>query len=649
MTTYSLQFLTESGDTAEIQAPFGITLSDAALKAGVELNIPCGGQGRCGRCAVVVEEGVVRRRSTLRLSAADIEAGYALACQTVVEGDARISVPPQEKIERLLETDKTAAKITVPFAYDPALHQSIRRICLPIEPPTLADNTDDMSRMRRALARQSGIRDVRARLSVLQKLATALRADHWNVTAVVETDTWDMPDGPPRLVDVLPGDRCYENWGLAIDIGTTSNVVYLVNLLNGDVVQQAADYNGQIRRGEDVISRIIYAGKDDGLRELQGLVVGTLNKLIQRVCRRQEIEPEEIHKAVVAGNSTMIHLFLALPPQSIRLEPYVTTVNQVPSVRADEIGLAINREATVDCLPGVASYVGADITAGVVSSGLVDVGDITLFIDIGTNGEIVLGDGSWFITCACSAGPAFEGAGVVDGMRATRGAIEEVWINGATAEPTYRVIGGGKPKGICGSGLISLLAEMFITGVIDKSGNLNHTLDSPRIRGGEHGDEYVVAWAHETDHGRDIVITHPDIDNLLRAKAAIYAGFASLAQSVGVDIADVGQLFIGGAFGQYLNVEKSIQIGLLPDLPWEKFYFLGNTSIKGAYMALLRRDMRTEIEAAASKMTYLELSADNTFYDHFTSALFLPHTDIERFPSVATILNETRGTKLTEP
>jgi uncharacterized 2Fe-2S/4Fe-4S cluster protein (DUF4445 family) len=643
MTTYKLQFLSESGDTAEIQVPFGITLSDAALMAGVELNIPCGGQGRCGRCAVVVEEGAVRRRSSLRLSASDIKAGYALACQTVVEGDARISVPPQEKIERLLETDKTAAKITVPFAYDPALHQSMRRVCLPIEPPTLADNTDDMSRLRRTLARQSDIIDVRARLAVLQKLAAALRNDYWNVTAVVETDTWEMPNGPPRLVDVLPGDRCDENWGLAIDIGTTSNVVYLVNLLNGDVTQQAADYNGQIRRGEDVISRIVYAGKDDGLQELQSLVVGTLNKLIQRVCRRQGIEPDEIHKAVVAGNSTMIHLFLALPPQSIRLEPYVTTVNQVPSVRAAEIGLAINCEATVDCLPGVASYVGADITAGVVSSGMTEVGDITLFIDIGTNGEMVLGDGSWLITCACSAGPAFEGAGVVDGMRATRGAIEEVWINGATAEPTYRVIGGSKPKGICGSGLISLLAEMFITGVIDKSGNLNHTMDTPRIRSGEHGDEYVIAWANETDHGRDIAITHPDIDNLLRAKAAIYAGFASLAQSVGVDLADVNQLFIGGAFGQYLNVEKSIQIGLLPDLPWDKFYFLGNTSIKGAYMALLRRDMRAQIEAAASRMTYLELSADNTFYDHFTSALFLPHTDIERFPSVAAVLQEAQS------
>jgi uncharacterized 2Fe-2S/4Fe-4S cluster protein (DUF4445 family) len=620
----------------------GTTLADAALQAGVELNIPCGGQGRCGRCAILVESGTVRRRSTLRLSAADVEAGYALACQTVVEGDVRVGVPPQEKIERLLETDKTAAKIAVPFFYDSELHQPIRRVCLTVEPPTMADNTDDMSRIRRALAHKTGITDVRASLHVLRRLAAALRENQWQVTAVIEIDTWDMPKGPPRLVDVLPGDRCNENWGLAIDIGTTSNVVYLVDLISGDVVQQAADYNGQIRRGEDVISRIIYAGKDGGLNELQTLVTGTLNKLIERVCRQQGIQPDEIHKATVAGNSTMMHLFLALPPQSIRLEPYVTTVNQVPSVWASQVGLNINPEATVDCLPGVASYVGADITAGVVSSGMVEVGDLTLFIDVGTNGEMVLGDGSWLITCACSAGPAFEGAGVVDGMRATRGAIEQVWINGATTEPSYRVIGGGKPKGICGSGLIGLLGEMFVTGVIDKSGNLNQDLDTSRIRPGDHGPEYVVAWAGETEHGRDIVITHADIDNLLRAKAAIYAGFASLAQSVGVDMADVGQMFIGGAFGQYLNIEKAVQIGLLPDLPWEKFRFLGNTSVKGAYMALLRRDVRTQIDDAASKMTYLELSADNTFYEHFTSALFLPHTEIERFPSVAAALKEAR-------
>jgi uncharacterized 2Fe-2S/4Fe-4S cluster protein (DUF4445 family) len=336
----------------------------------------------------------------------------------------------------------------------------------------------------------------------------------------------------------------------------------------------------------------------------------------------------------------MMHLFLALPPQSIRLEPYVTTVNQVPSVQAAQVGLNISPEATVDCLPGVASYVGADITAGVVSSGMLDAADLTLFIDVGTNGEMVLGDGSWLITCACSAGPAFEGAGVQDGMRATRGAIERVWINGENAEPSYSVIGGTKPKGLCGSGLIGLLAEMFITGVVDKRGHLNQTLNTPRIRTGEHGPEYVIAWADETEHGRDIVITHADIDNLLRAKAAIYAGFASLAQGVGVDVSDVGQVLIGGAFGQYLNVEKAIQIGLLPDMPWEKFRFLGNTSVKGAYMALLRRDVRAQINDAASKMTYLELSADNTFYEHFTSASFLPHTEIDRFPSVVAALEE---------
>lgn len=642
MPDFTVQFSIEGGDTANVRVPSGTTLSEAAFQAGVELNIPCGGQGRCGRCAVVVEDGAVRRRSTLRLSAADVESGYALACQTLVEGDVQVAVPPQEKIERLLETDKTAAKITVPFAYDHRLHQTVQRVCLHIDPPTLADNTDDMSRLRRALSKETDITDVRADLPVLRRLADALRTDEWRVTAVIEQDSWDRPEGPPRLLDVLPGDQCHESWGLAIDIGTTSNVVYLVNLLNGDVVQQAVDYNGQIRRGEDVISRIIYASKDGGLGELQELVLGTLNKLIGRVCRQQGIDPAEIHKATVAGNSTMIHLFLKLPPQSIRLEPYVTTVNQVPPMRAHDIGLEINPEAMVDCLPGVASYVGADITSGVVSSGMLDVDDITLFIDVGTNGEMVLGDGSWLITCACSAGPAFEGAGVLHGMRATRGAIEEVWINGETYEPSYRVIGGGKPRGICGSGLIGLLAEMFITGVIDKSGNLNKSLDTPRIRTGEHGDEYVIAWADEADIDEAIVITPPDIDNLLRAKAAIYAGYASLATSVGVDMQDVQQVFIGGAFGQYLNVEKAIQIGLLPDLPWDRFSFLGNTSVRGAYMALLRRDMRAEIGEAASKMTYLELSADNTFYDQFTSAMFLPHTDIERFPSVTQVLDKTR-------
>jgi uncharacterized 2Fe-2S/4Fe-4S cluster protein (DUF4445 family) len=295
----------------------------------------------------------------------------------------------------------------------------------------------------------------------------------------------------------------------------------------------------------------------------------------------------------------------------------------------------------VDCLPGVASYVGADITAGVLSSGLDDTKSLTLFMDVGTNGETVLGSQEWLVTCACSAGPAFEGAGVMHGMRATKGAIEEVWINGHTLEPTYRVIGGGKPRGVCGSGLISLLAEMFMTGVIDKAGRVNLSSESERTRGGSHGSEYVVAWGTETQDGKDIVITHVDIDNLLRAKAAIYAGFSVLSESVGVPLDTVEQVLIGGSFGKYINVEKAIQIGLLPDMPWDKFKFLGNTSVLGAYYGLLGKDLRKRISEIAQKMTYIELSADNTFYDAFMSAMFLPHTDLTNFPTVAEALPAT--------
>jgi uncharacterized 2Fe-2S/4Fe-4S cluster protein (DUF4445 family) len=255
-------------------------------------------------------------------------------------------------------------------------------------------------------------------------------------------------------------------------------------------------------------------------------------------------------------------------------------------------------------------------------------------MDIGTNGEIVLGSREWLVTCACSAGPAFEGAGVGHGMRATKGAIEVIWINNENLEPTFRVIGGVKPRGICGSGLIALLAEMFLTGVIDKAGNFITNLESPRIRQGEHGWEYVICWAKETGHGEDIVISHVDVDNLVRAKAAIYAGFTVLAESVGIPLDWVEQVLIGGSFGKYINVEKAIEIGLLPDLPWERFQFLGNTAVRGAYLALLDRQARERVKEIASRMTYIELSADNSFYDAFMSALFLPHTDLSRFPSV---------------
>jgi uncharacterized 2Fe-2S/4Fe-4S cluster protein (DUF4445 family) len=339
----------------------------------------------------------------------------------------------------------------------------------------------------------------------------------------------------------------------------------------------------------------------------------------------------------------MVHLFLGIPPESIRLAPYIPAVAQPPEYPARDLGLRIHPQATVDCLPGVASYVGADISAGVLATRLAQADRLTLFLDVGTNGEIVLGHGDWLITCACSAGPAFEGAGVVDGMRATDGAIEEVWIHSQSFEPTYRVIGGGPARGICGSGLISLLAELFVTGVMDRAGNVRLDAATPRVRSGAHGAEYVVAWPEETASGKAIVVTKVDVDNLMRAKAAIYAGFSVLASSVGVQLADVQSVLVAGAFGQYINVEKAIQIGLLPDLPWDRFQFLGNTSVQGAYLSLISRSARQEASAVARKMTYLELSADNTFYDAFTAALFLPHTEIARFPRVAEVWQRENG------
>lgn len=623
-----------------VKVPTGTLLSEAARLAGVEITQPCGGQGRCGRCTVQIIDGTVRRRSTLRLSQADVENGFALACQTVVEGDVSVVVPPQEKIERRLTTDRTVAEITVPFGYNPLRSQTVQRVHLSMLPPSLDDQMDDLSRLRLALRQQAGFTNVNLSLVMLRQIGQVLRESNWEVTAVLDVQEVLGGGGLQEyLIALLPGHihPATPMWGIAVDIGTTTATVWLVDLISGEVKAQVSDYNAQVSRGEDVISRIVYTGKDHGLEELRRLILDTLTQLIEQACKRvvgYRVTPTDIVKATVAANSTMMHLLLGIPPASIRLSPFVTAVNRLPLVSARQVGLKINPEGVVDCLPGVASYVGADITAGVYSSGMDQTDQLTLFMDVGTNGEIVLGSREWLVTCACSAGPAFEGAGVVHGMRATRGAIEEVWINGQTYEPTYRVIGAGKPRGICGSGLISLLAELFMTGVVDKAGNLNMHLSTPRIRDGEHGLEYVLAWGQEAENGRDIVITHVDIDNLLRAKGAIYAGYSILADSVGVPMDWIEQMLIGGSFGKYINVEKAVQIGLLPDMPWERFQFLGNTSVRGAYFALLDRDARLRIDDIAARMTYVELSADNSFYEAFMSALFLPHTDLAKFPTV---------------
>jgi uncharacterized 2Fe-2S/4Fe-4S cluster protein (DUF4445 family) len=628
-----------------VSVPGGTLILDAAARAGVLIDTPCGGQGRCGRCLVRVEEGEASHRENPHLTPQQMQEGWVLSCTARVAGDLRLAVPRRREREKVV-AETAAARTARPVECDWPRSPTVRQVFVELTPPTLEDTATDLERLKTALAAQHQIDSLRVELPLMRRLARELRQANWQLTLTLDTG-----DGDARLIDIHPGRRRGALLGAAVDIGTTNVVIDLVDLRSGKVVEQVSARNKQIVRGEDVISRIIYSERGKRLEELQRLVVETINELLSELGQKLDMDMSNVQEMVVAGNTTMTHLFLGLSPKHIREEPYVPTATSFPRVRAGELGVAINPLASIYCLPAVAAYVGGDITAGVLSSCLFQADKLSLFLDVGTNGEIVLGSSDWMTTCACSAGPAFEGAGVRHGMRAMKGAIEEVRINSKTLEPTLSVIGGGPPQGICGSGLISALAEMFITGVINRSGRIDMEFVSgrrkgrSRVRRGDHGAEYVLAWARDSGMGEDIILTEVDINNLIRTKAAIYAGIAVMAHSLGIPLSDVEEVLIGGAFGQHINVEEAIQIGLLPDLPWERFRFLGNTSLWGAYNALLSRFARAQVEEIAGKLTYMELIADNTFMNELTGALFLPHTDINKFPSVKALLEENAAQK----
>ena len=622
-------------DAEHAVVPVGTLLHDAMLAAGIESDIPCGGQGRCGRCLLRIEKGRVWRRPNAHITSQQIALGWALSCQTEVRGDVTAFKPMQAVAERAAVSG--TAKIKVPRRVKPPRDPVVSQHFLELPPPNLQDSAADVERLRRALATGPGIRDLHVDLPTARLLPHTLREKDWRATAVVERA---IRTKGYRLVSVRPGDAVGLSLGAAVDVGTTTVAVALVDLASGRVIDTATVFNRQISCGEDVISRIIYSQRDDGLRHLQRLVRETINSLLEELYAGHGLEPGHVDHVVVAGNTTMEHLFLGLNPVSIREEPYAPLATSYPAVVAREVGLRVNPRASVYCVPAVAAYVGGDITAGILSSGLDRRKGLALFMDVGTNGEMVLGNSDWMVACASSAGPAFEGAGVRCGMRATSGAIEDVTINHRTLAPTLKVIGDRPPRGICGSGMMAALAEMFVTETMDKAGRINAALrdgrgnERSRIVSTEHGLAYVLARGSESGTGEDILLTEVDISNLIRTKGAIYAGLTVMLRSLDIDAGDIDTVLIGGAFGQHINVEKSILIGLLPDLPWDRFRFLGNTSVLGAYRALVSRAARRRVEDIAGKVTYLELVADNSFMNEFTSSLFLPHTDIDAFPSV---------------
>lgn len=638
-----------------IEVEEGTALLDAAAQAGAMVDAPCGGEGICGECRVRIEAGTVDGVRRGCLSSEDTAAGVVLACSSRLIADVTVRIPERhQSATSQIVTESAASPLprqmqvggptaSVVETLEPL---AVKRF-LQVDPPTSSAAASDVERLTRALVAadpSSSRTQVPApTLSVLRQLATALRSADHRVTVTVAQDA---QDGGNEIIAIEPGDTTARQFGLAIDVGTTTCAIRLIDLNDGRIVGTAADYNGQLTRGADVISRINYARTPQRAEELRQLVLSTINGLIIRLRGDHGLGQAELVCAAIAGNTTMMHLLLGLPPEYIRLAPYIPTVNRPPVLTARDIDLAIMPGARVWFAPGVGSYVGGDITAGVLQTALAAEGsDVRLFLDFGTNGEVVVGNGEWLMACAASAGPAFEGSGVSCGMRAMSGAIETVRIDPATGGPVVSVIGGGRPLGICGSGMVDLLAELFSAGIIDPAGKLDPARDAKRIRpvdGSTRNLAYTIVDADHSQTGKPITIDDHDIANLLRTKAAVYSACAILLTSVGLSFDDLVEVYVAGGFGRFLNLRQSIAIGLLPDLPVERFTYLGNSALTGAHAALCSATARRKVMELADRMTYLELNTEPAYMSEYTAALFLPHTDIDRFPSVKRIQESRR-------
>jgi len=551
MESCKITFCFEEGTAVKtVSVPRGTTVLEAAIKAKIKLNAPCGGNGQCGRCRVKIEEGVFFDMQPYgHLTSEEVSEGICLACMTHAQGDLKISIPSETLLKKAVPEEK---------------------------------------------------------LTPREKVMTK----PWEIKPL----------------------STFKPYGLAVDIGTTTVVVNLVHLKEGKPLLTRSRFNAQMSCGNDVISRIVYAKSSERQLRLKSLVVDTINEIIEELISVEKISFEDIGCISCAGNTTMIYLLLGLNPQPIRENPFMKAQFNT-TFMAKDLGLKASSEALVYLVPGVGSFVGGDITAGILSVGMYNSKELSMYIDIGTNGEVALGNKDWLLASSCSAGPAFEGAGVKFGQRAITGAIEKISIDPKNLNPVFQVIGEDKPTGICGSGMIDLLAEMFRCKIIDRIGKINLDLNNPRLRKGEDGKEYILAWAKDTAVKKDITINEVDIDNLIRTKAAIYAGLTVLLNSLNLSFEKINQIFIAGAFGSYLDINNGIAIGLFPDIPIDKFKFVGNGSLSGAQLTLLFENFRVETSSLSSKITYLDLGSSAKFMDDYTAALFLPHTDLSLFPS----------------
>ncbi len=622
----------------EIEVPVGDNLIRAALKAGVHVNASCGGEGVCGKCRVLIEQGEVADGVSERLRPEDVAKGYRLACLSGVNSDIVVRIPVESAIDasvlnKMASPRRTAAIQHMDFnrlKEQGLFIPPVEKVFLQLAPPDVQNNMPDVTRLIEYLKLKGNEHKLELTLPVIRKLPDVLRQDSFQVTVTLVRPVRD--DGKTLVIDVQAGDTTAANYAIAMDIGTTTIYGQLIDLTSGECLGEYGDFNGQISYGEDVISRIIYAEKAEGRKRLQEVVIATINKVIGEIFRQAKVDRDNVATITLAGNTTMTQLLLDIEPRYLRRAPYVPAASLYPPFEASTIGIDINANVIALLYPVVSSYVGGDIVAGVMGSGVYRSEKLTLFLDIGTNAEIVIGNKDWLACTACSAGPAFEGGGIEFGMRAAKGAIEDFSMDPVSFEPMLVTVGNVRPKGICGSGLINMTAEMLEMGVINNRGHFNRDLHTPRIRSNNGIWEYVLAWREETQIDRDIALTEPDIDNLIRAKGAIYSGCMTLLEEVGLTMDMIEHIVLAGGFGSYIDLDRAMTIGLLPEIDADRVTFIGNGSLMGARMSSLTNRIRKDVVEVTKKMTNFELSETPSYMSNYVAAMFLPHTEIEKFP-----------------
>lgn len=638
---HKVTFKFENSEDVTVFAAFGESLLEVARKTNVAIDAPCGGNGACGKCKVKLMGGTLDSKKTSHISDEEYAAGWRLACISKIIDDVEVLVPDiasayksrmkmadlssAEEVKIFEELKEQIAEVGI------ELKNNLEVIDVTMSAPTLDDTMPDNERFSWAVEEVTGMDKIRVPYSVIKKMAHVFRASDFHVKAVIRKTGKDV-----FVYDVLPASEEPVVAGIAIDIGTTSVSAIIIDMLNGAVLAKGSAGNGQIRYGADVINRIIESGKTGGREKLQDAIIKeTLNPLILNMCASAKIKPAQVYRLAIGANTTMNHLLMGVDADPVRMEPYIPTFFKTNSLFASDIGLKVNPDAHIILAPNIGSYVGGDITAGAFVSMIWNKPEFSIFIDLGTNGEIVFGNSDFMMSCACSAGPAFEGGDISCGMRATDGAIEAIKLDKETLEPTYSVIGdpGTKPVGLCGSGIIDMIAELFRCGVINPKGQIIR--EGRRIRRDEFGmGSYIIAFEEEAGSVKDVELTEADIDSFIRAKGAIFSAIRTMLSYCDFDISMIENVYVAGGIGSGINMGNAIEIGMFPDIPVEMYHYLGNTSLAGAYAMLYSTEAERKVYEIAQNMTYIELSNVPSYMDEFVAACFVPHTDKSLFPSI---------------